>query len=73
MTAEQVRHQGHVGPGQMCPEARPALDPYQGRPAPNGLPLSDPAVLKRQNLGQRVLAKDTESGYRRPADRSPCP
>jgi hypothetical protein len=41
----------------MCPETRSALDPHQGQPVANGLPLNDPAVLKRQNLGQRVLGQ----------------
>ena len=55
MTAEQVRHQFHVGPRKMGPETWSALDPYQRRPVANGLPLSDPAVLKRHGLRKRVI------------------
>lgn len=57
MTAKQVRHQCHVRPCQMCPEPRSTLDPYQGPPVADGFPLNGTAVLKRQNLGQRVLGQ----------------
>ena len=51
MAAEQIRDQVHVGPREMRPETRSALDPDQGRPAADGFPLNGPTVLTRQNLG----------------------
>src|SRR5215472_18041696 len=39
----------------MRPEARPAFDPHQRRPAAHGFPLNGAATLERQHLGERVL------------------
>src|SRR5215467_7820600 len=50
----------------MCPKTRSALDPDQGRPVANGFPLDGPAVLERQDLGQRVLGQRHRIRLRRP-------